>query len=768
MSEETVKILVVEDNPVDALWVKHELSQVRSKDFAVSLAETVAEASSRLADQDFDVILLDLGLPDSHGLDTFAHIHRLAPDIPIVVASGTDDETLAIEAVRGGAQDYLIKEKWDGLVLWRTIAYTMERQHLLLKLRESESTLRRTARALKTLSECNHVLVHATEEAAFLQDVCRLIVNSGEYLMAWVGIPQHDAMRSVQPVAKAEREEGYLDAVTITCSDDETGRGPTGTAIRTGTCQINRNSLVNPAYHPWRSEALKRGYASSIGLPIMIDHAVFGALTIYAGEPDAFDEEEVRLLAELGRDVSYGIASIRNRAEKERAVQNLQESEQRFKTVFNAAEDYLFIKDRDLRYVKVNPATAKLMGLSPSDFVGRKTEEIHGPESAEHVEAVERRALDGQPIEGEQTVPIRGVPVVLSYSITPLRDTDGNVTGIFGIARDITDRKQRNLQCQPSSADYPSPSMRSALSIARRISRQDSVILLLGESGSGKDYLAKYIHDHSSRSNGPYFSLNCAAIAQQLAESELFGHEKGSFTGAVARKRGVLELAEGGTLLLNEIGELSLPLQAKLLTFLDTRRFTRVGGVKEISVNARLMAATNRDLEKAVANGGFRQDLFYRLNVVQITVPPLRERREDIPVLARELVSRLATDMQLTSVPMVDAPTTAALVDYHWPGNVRELRNVLERALILCEGNRLDFSLPPSPGARPVSGGAIRSDYCGRTLREVTDEITRAMCLEALEQCGGNKKEAARMLGIARDSLYRYLKQFGILPQNAD
>jgi len=290
--------------------------------------------------------------------------------------------------------------------------------------------------------------------------------------------------------------------------------------------------------------------------------------------------------------------------------------------------------------------------------------------------------------------------------------------------------------------------MRSALTMARRIAEQDSVVLLLGESGCGKDYVAKYIHAHSNRKNGPYVSLNCAAIAPNLAESELFGHERGAFTGAMGRKRGMLELAEQGTLLLNEVGELSLPLQAKLLTFLDTRKFTRVGGEKEISTNARLIAATNRDLEKEVARGNFRKDLFYRFNVIRIAIPPLRERLEDVPILANEILSRLAAEMQLSSVPLLDAATIAALSNYDWPGNVREFRNVLERALITSSGNSFDVMLPG--GDKKARSLNIELD--GRTLRDVTDEITRCMCENALDQCSGHKRDAAKLLGIARDS----------------
>jgi DNA-binding NtrC family response regulator len=221
---------------------------------------------------------------------------------------------------------------------------------------------------------------------------------------------------------------------------------------------------------------------------------------------------------------------------------------------------------------------------------------------------------------------------------------------------------------------------------------------MLGESGSGKDHLARYIHDHSKRAGGLYFSINCAAVAPELAESELFGHERGAFTGARSRKRGLLELAEGGTLLLNEIGELSLHQQAKLLTFLETKKFTRVGGEREVDVNARLMAATNRDLEDAVKDGSFRKDLFYRLNVLPITVPPLRERRSDIPMLVQEFVHDLCEEMQLTEQPIITPSTMKAFQAYQWPGNVRELRNVLERALILSGGARVDIA---SLGSEP-------------------------------------------------------------------
>jgi DNA-binding NtrC family response regulator len=308
---------------------------------------------------------------------------------------------------------------------------------------------------------------------------------------------------------------------------------------------------------------------------------------------------------------------------------------------------------------------------------------------------------------------------------------------------------------------YPSEAMRTALQEAGQAAAGDSVVLLLGESGTGKDYLARIIHNQSSRSDGPFFAVNCAAVSPELAESELFGHEPGAFTGARGRKRGLLELAEQGTLLLNEIGELSPELQAKLLTFLDTRSFNRVGGEVSVSVNARLIAATNRDLKKEVAEGRFRTDLFYRLNVLSIQVPLLRERVEDIPILVREMMTQLAAEMDLPCIPEVDTATMRALTTYTWPGNVRELRNVIERALMVGPGEAVSIAslgLKESPEDWLYS---LRFPE-NRSLNDVLGEVKRALITEALRRSSGKRQAAAGLLGISRNALFHHMKSLGI------
>jgi two-component system, NtrC family, response regulator AtoC len=452
--------------------------------------------------------------------------------------------------------------------------------------------------------------------------------------------------------------------------------------------------------------------------------------------------------------------------EQKRARQALRVSEERFRALVESAQDLIFMKDRRLTYTHVNPAMARVFGLDASEIIGRMEEGMYGERSGKHIKQVELRVLQGESVEEEYTASIKGVPFTLNTVRTPLRDAEGTIVGIYGISRDVTDRKRTVPTQRPIAEAYPSQAMRAALNEARLAAATDIIVLLQGESGSGKDYLARWIHDHSRRGPGPYFAVNCAAISKDLAESELFGHERGSFTGAHARKRGLLELAEGGTLLLNEIGELTLSLQSKLLTFLDTRSFLRVGGEKSITVNARIIAATNRSLETEVVEGRFLSPLLYRLNVFAIHVPPLRDRVEDIPVLLEEIMSMLAKELQLTSLPAITPASVTALSGYDWPGNVRELRNVLERSLMLTDGQNLNLALP-SIGANHQSWSHVSSfPVHERTLHDVTDEVIKSLCLEALRRCEGNRRCAARVLGISRDSLYRHIKRFGIEGDN--
>jgi DNA-binding NtrC family response regulator len=301
-----------------------------------------------------------------------------------------------------------------------------------------------------------------------------------------------------------------------------------------------------------------------------------------------------------------------------------------------------------------------------------------------------------------------------------------------------------------------SAKMQEVLATVERVAATNSTVLLGGESGVGKDLIARLIHEKSRRANGPFIKINSTAIPETLLESELFGYEKGAFTGALAAKPGKFELADKGTLFLDEIGDVPPATQVKLLRVLQEREFERLGATRTIKVDVRLVAATNRDLRAALEDGTFREDLYYRLNVVPIDIPPLREHKEDIPELAALFLSRLSRESG-KEVAGVSSEAMKVLMDHHWPGNVRELQNIVERAFALAAGPRLqasDIHLDVQP---PRTGQAALLPE-GMTLEQWEDEIIK----EAVRRANGNKSQAARLLGLSRNALRYRLSKMGI------
>jgi two-component system, NtrC family, response regulator AtoC len=301
--------------------------------------------------------------------------------------------------------------------------------------------------------------------------------------------------------------------------------------------------------------------------------------------------------------------------------------------------------------------------------------------------------------------------------------------------------------------------MQGVFELTRTAARSKSTILIYGESGTGKELLARAIHAESPRHAAPFVAISCAALTETLLESELFGHEKGAFTGASAKRRGAFETAHGGTLFLDEIGDVSAKLQMDLLRVLEDRRFCRVGGSEPIEVDVRVIAATNRNLQRAIADGSFREDLFYRLNVIPITLPPLRERLEDIPLLVDHFVERMSAEMG-RKIDGVSREAIAVLLDYAFPGNVRELRNIVERAMVCAAGPLLlpgDFRLPGVAPATPALPTPVS-----------LEEVERRHITSMLEQTRGNISEAARVLGIDRATLYNKMRKYGLREPAAD
>ncbi|UJR87095.1 sigma-54-dependent transcriptional regulator [Sandaracinus amylolyticus] len=343
-----------------------------------------------------------------------------------------------------------------------------------------------------------------------------------------------------------------------------------------------------------------------------------------------------------------------------------------------------------------------------------------------------------------------------------------------------------------------SPAMLSIYSVIEKVADTPSTVLITGESGTGKELIARALHEKSSRHDKPFIRVNCAAIPRDLIESELFGYEKGAFTGAVTSKPGRFELADGGTLFLDEIGEIPVNMQVKLLRAIQEQEFERVGGIKTIEVDVRLIAATNRDLAQEIKEQRFREDLYYRLNVVQMRLPPLRERQGDIPLLVEHFVKRFRERLKKSRVVGVSENAMEVLLAHPWPGNIRELENVIERAMLFCDGERIDVGdLPPdlrtvpssSPGSHAAPASARRAEAAHddeededlgeeptasgeiglkELVREAAAKVERELIVRALQQTGGNVTHTARLLKISRKSLQTKMKELGLREARED
>jgi DNA-binding NtrC family response regulator len=303
-----------------------------------------------------------------------------------------------------------------------------------------------------------------------------------------------------------------------------------------------------------------------------------------------------------------------------------------------------------------------------------------------------------------------------------------------------------------------SPAMREVYTLIEQVAPSSVSVLITGESGTGKEVVARTIHKLSPRADQPFIAINCAAVPETLMESELFGHEKGAFTGAIERRIGCFELANGGTLLLDEIAEMSPSLQAKLLRVLEDKRVRRLGSVKEISVDVRVIAATNKDPYKAVQSGALREDLLYRLNVITIKLPALSEHRDDIPLLAQHMVDELSRRHNRSS-RIISTEAMEALLNYHWPGNIRELRNVIERAVVICEGEQIEKRHLPShiTGQEP---SPTSTDTVTIPVGTSLDEVERRVILKTLALNNYNKTRAAEVLRISLKTLHNKLKAY--------
>jgi len=526
----------------------------------------------------------------------------------------------------------------------------------------------------------------------------------------------------------------------------------------------------------WRMDALTHGLKACWSTTILSSNGlVLGTFAIYWREPRSPSEQDQKIIEQITHLAAVAIERKRNEAMLTRAFDEIAKSEAELRTIIDAIPQLIVAIGADGNFLNANQAVVEYTGLTKEEVRSDRFREIFHPEDTERLREERAAALlRGAPFEYERRVRRRdGQFRWLLVQYNPLRDERGEVIRWYATGTDIDDRKQAEERTRQENFALreqidrvfmfdeivgSSPALKTVLSSIVKVAPTDSTVLITGETGTGKELIARAIHKGSQRAGHAFITVNCAAIPSSLIASELFGHEKGAFTGALQRRQGRFELAHSGTIFLDEIGELPAETQIALLRVLQERQFERVGGSRVIPTDVRIIAATNSDLAAAIAAGTFRADLFYRLNVFPIHVPPLRQRKEDIPMLVEYFVKRYG-EKAGKQITKIDKSTLKLCQSYPWPGNIRELQNIIERSVILCTGDTFwidEAWLSSQGGPRPKSSGPLTEN-----LHNYEKELIEAALAESKGKVAGPNGAAAK-LGIPRSTLDLKIKQLNI------
>ena len=659
-----MRVLYVEDDPRDADLTLRTLSRTAPQ-LAVETVSSIGEAHDRLAGIAFepiDLVLTDMQLRDGNGLSLLTHIRENSLPVAVVIVTGVGDEETAVAALKANADDYVVKRK--GYLDTLPVVLESALNHYRADAARRANPLRVLYAESNSLDIDNtrrHLLVHADHihldvVKTAQETTSRLRDNAGSFDVVLIDLHLFEP-NPINLIRELTFNDKQDTPVVLVCNeaDEELARQ----GLRLG---ISSYLVKRPGYLHQLSWELEQAHA---------------------------------------------------RADLQRREAALHASEERNRAILNALPDLMFLLDREGTYLDYHAHNKEILLRPPCEFLGKKQSDVLPPDLAA---AFNRSFTDvlqsDEPVHLEYRLPMPHGFRTFEASMVKC-----NGDKILTIVRDITERREAEESLKKALDEVQrlkdqlhqeniylkeeirvasnfgqiigsSEALRRVLQQAEQVAPLDTTVSIFGETGTGKELLAHAIHKLSSRGNHTLVKVNCAALPGSLIESELFGHEKGAFTGADARRSGRFEIANGGTIFLDEVGELPLDLQAKLLRVLEEGEFERVGGSYTIKVDVRVIAATNRNLEEAVRKGVFRSDLYYRLNIFPITLPPLRERKEDIPILVTHLVKQLSQKLGKT-IETIPQETMVKLRNYPWPGNVRELRNVIERAVIITQGPKL-------------------------------------------------------------------------------
>ncbi len=612
-----------------------------------------------------------------------------------------------------------------------------------------------------------------------LENLCGVIDAQNPDMMSTVLLADPDGRR-LWPAAGPRVPSGWTQAITPLMIGPD--MGSCGTAAFRKELVIISDIAGDPlwagaSHAQARDVAIAHGLRAAWSQPLLSkDHEVLGTFAMYYGEPRTPSSRDLQLIEDAGHIAVIAIEGERARAALKQAFLEIKSSEQELRRITDAIPHTIVVLGPDGTVLYANRSVLEYSGLTMDEVLAPdfRTRFFH-PEDVARLQDERREGLSrGMPFEIEWRARRKdGQYRWFLIRYHPLRDEQGRILRWYATGTDIDDRKRdeermrnENLVLREDidrSSMFEeivgsSPALQRVLAQVAKVATTDSTVLILGETGTGKELVARAIHKRSRRSTRAFIRVNCAAIPPSLIASELFGHEKGAFTGALQRRLGRFEAADGGTIFLDEIGELPADTQIALLRVLQEREFERVGSSHPIAVDVRVLAATNGDLEAAVARGAFRQDLYYRLNVFPIRIPSLRERMDDIPILAAYLVQRYAAKAG-KSIRNIKKQTLEQFQAYDWPGNVRELQNVIERAVVLCDGETFAIEEAWLKG-KPSSAS-------GRAARHVTTlaQSEKAMIEAALAESGGRisgVKGAAARLGVPRQTLESKIKALHI------